>query len=371
MFRVRASLFVVHILLVVFVGFWLSSCSKKETPPPPDITRPVKLMKLDSPGIYKTLTFPARIKAFQEVNLSFLQPGRIEEIPVKRGQTVKKEEVLAKLDPKDFENRFNAAMARSRERSLNLRRMKEAFEKEVATEVEVEQAQRDYEITKADEAIAKKALNDTVLRAPFAGEIGWQFKEVFQDVAAKETIFRLQDVTKLKVIIDVPESVLFLISENKAKERTGNKSHATFDDLPEQQFPLKFFEAEQTADPTTKTYAVTFLMKAPRPGLILPGMSATLHGKVPLPTDENADAFAVPVNAVISGPGSKRFAWVQDPKTGRVSKREVTVGAMEGDDIQILTGLKVGETIATSGANHLREGMKVSALKFQARRAAE
>lgn len=370
MFGTKAPLLVARTLSLLLAGLFLLSCSKKEDPAPPDITRPVKLMKLDSPGIFKTLTFPARIKAFQEANLSFLHSGRIKKIPVKRGQTVEKGEILAELEPKDFQNRYNAALARANERKLNLRRMREAYKEQVATEVELEQAKRDYDITKADTAIAKKALNDTILRAPFKGEIGWQFKEVFQDVAARETIFRLQDITQLKVIIDVPESIFFLISDRTRKKKKVS-TIATFDDLPGRQFPVKLFEAEQTADPTTRTYAVTFLMQAPSTGLILPGMSATLHGKIPITGDDSPDAFYVPVNAVISGPGKKRFAWLQDPKTGRVHKREVTVGAMEGKNIQVLTGLAVGDTIAISGTHHLREGMKVKAMKFKARRAAE
>ncbi|RKY24710.1 MAG: efflux RND transporter periplasmic adaptor subunit, partial [Planctomycetota bacterium] len=134
---------------------------------------------------------------------------------------------------------------------------------------------------------------------------------------------------------------------------------------------VTYFEAERTADPTTKTYAVTFTMPAPKPGLILPGMSATLQGKIPLDIKDDSKAFYLPVNAVFSGPGSERFVWVQDPKTARVTRREVTVGSMADGNIQVLTGLAVGDIVATSGVYHLRDGMKVRPLVFQARRATE
>ena len=93
--------------------------------------------------------------------------------------------------------------------------------------------------------------------------------------------------------------------------------------------------------------------------------------KIPLDDEEAPEAFYVPVEAVFSAPGSERFVWVQDPKTARVSKRRVTVGSMAGGNIQVLTGLKVGDTIAVSGVHHLREGMKVRPLVFHSRRAAE
>ena len=105
------SLFVLALLSIATVP----SCKGKDEPKEEPV-RPVKLMKLTDPGLYMELSYPATVKAFQEADLSFLAPGRLMEITVRRGESVKKGQVLAKLDPTDYQNEYNAAKAYAQER---------------------------------------------------------------------------------------------------------------------------------------------------------------------------------------------------------------------------------------------------------------
>ncbi|MHC4716242.1 MAG: efflux RND transporter periplasmic adaptor subunit [Planctomycetota bacterium] len=344
-----------------------SSC-RRRPPPEAEPVRPVKLMTLEAPAVYEELSYPANVRAWQEAELSLLVPGRIVEIPVRRGEPVRQRQVLAKLDPSDYRKAFDAARAYAQERETYKRRVELALSKGAATELELEMAIRQHDVATAQMGIKAKALDDTILRAPFAGEIGRQYKEKFQDVHAKEPVFLLQDVTRLKVVVDVPESVRLMARRLRLETPEGRRraeSVVTFEDLPERQYAVEYYEAEQTADPFTRTYAVTFTMPAPRPGLILPGMSATLTLRVQVEPTYGEEVFYVPVSAVFSGPGMRRFVWVQDPQTGRVHRREVIVGSLRGDTIQVLAGLRSGETIAVSGAHHLREGMEVRPLVYR------
>lgn len=360
------------ILLSVLMLTSITSCRKKE-PEAIEVTRPVNLLKLEDPGKYRELAYPAKVKAFQEADLSFLVPGRLIEIKVRRGESVKKGQLLARLDPQDYMNKFEAAKARALERESFLKRIKLALSKKVATEMELEEAQRSHKVTLADKRIAAKAVDDTYLRAPFEGEIGMRYVDNFQDVQAKEAVLHLQDVSRLKIVIDVPENIRILARET---EKTGegkpakssNGAYVVFEDLPGQKYPLEYYEDEQTADPRTRTYAVTFVMDAPEKQLLLPGMSATVKGRLRIPSEKGQDTFYVPVTAVFSGPGQNRYVWVQNPETGRVQKQQVKVGSMAGDKIEILEGVSIGQTIAISGVHHLREGMKVKPLVYKARR---
>ena len=367
----RKRFSVVAAVAVAAASMLLTSCEKKP-PPAREVVRPVKLLKLAEPGLYRNLSYPAQVSAFQEADLSFLVSGRLQEIAVKRGETVKKGQVLAKLDPQDYQNSYDAAQVAAKEREAYMKRIKAALDKDVATKTEYDQAVRGYEMNKAKAAIAKKALEDAELRAPFAGEIGFQYKENFQDVSAKEPIFRLQDVRKLKVIIDVPESVRILIRQAGARHKTGRgkgaETKAVFEDLDGREFDLEFYEDEKTADPMTRTYAVTLVMDAPGKDLILPGMSAVVRGRIKLPTPADKPGFRLPAAAVVSAPGEKRFVWVQDPKAGQVHRRDVEVGSLTGDEIEVTSGLAVGDIVAVSGVNYLDEGMKVRPLMFAARR---
>ncbi len=363
-----------HIFQLFFLGLLLVYSGCRKAPERTEPVRPVKQRKLEEPGLYKQLSYPATVKAFQQADLSFLVSGRLMEIPVRRGESIEEGQVLAQLDETDYRNEYESAKAFAEERKVYMQRVKEALDRKAATESEYDAAVRSYEMTEAKMQIAGKALADTVLKAPFAGEIGQQFKESYQDIAAKESIFRLQDVSNLKIVVDVPESVRLSVRQTRQEDEVGaspSQTYVIFDDLPGRRFEVEYYEDERTADPQTRTYAVTFLMSAPQPGLVLPGMSATLEGKVKLPAPNGEEGFAVPVSAIVSEAGTQAFAWVVDPTTQRVHKRPVKVAAVFEDQIQVLEGLHVGETIAISGTHHLREGMKVRPLIYQARRQAD
>ncbi len=358
----------------------------------------MKLMKLPPSGFTKDLSFPASVKAFRQAELSFLVPGRIKTIDVLRGQTVKKDQQLATLDPQDYENRLNAAKADTNQKKIYLERIRRAMAKGAATETEEEQAVADFKVAESRMKIQEKALGDTVLKAPFGGEIGKQYRENFQDVAAKEKVFLLQDVSKLKIVIDVSEGMRIMIVESarnggdrntktagessttkpSVDERNERNSAAVavFDDLPGQSFPLTFYEDDQSPDPDTRTYAVTFLMDSHIQGLILPGMSATVTGRFRVKTPAGDNAYTVPISAVLSGPDTKRYVWVyktkgDDAKSGTVHKKEVTVKSIQGDKIEIVGEFPPDIQIATSGVHYLKDGMKVKPLTFKSKRDAE
>jgi RND family efflux transporter MFP subunit len=117
-------------------------------------------------------------------------------------------------------------------------------------------------------------------------------------------------------------------------------------------------ELRNTADPVTRTYEVTLGFESPAGVSITSGMTA----KVIITLQGTAGTTLIPVAAVVAGEGGQSTVWVYDETSGTVSSRVVTVGQMTGDEIEILTGLKNGETITVMGSSNLSEGMKVRPL---------
>lgn len=348
-------------------GILLVSCREKVEPVRP--VRPVKMMTLTEPGLFREVSYPARVEAIQQADLSFRVPGRIIEIPVRRGEEVQAGQVLAKLDPEDYQNEFNAAKTEAEARKAFLERTRQAFDKGVASLSELDKATSDYENARTRLELARKALEDTVLKAPFDGQIGRQMKEAFQDVQANEPVFRLQDVTRLKIVVDVPESVLMQARRAQRTPSGESRTRVAFNDLPGESFPAVYYEDERTADPLTGTYAVAFVMEAPESVTLLPGMTATLSGRLPIPTTKGASAFYLPASAVVSSSEGSNQVWVIDPSTSTAHGRDVTLGAMVGDRVEVLEGLELGETVAVSGVHSLREGMKVRPYQEEGERA--
>ncbi len=138
--------------------------------------------------------------------------------------------------------------------------------------------------------------------------------------------------------------------------------HAVFDNISDQQFPLRFLETATKADPNTKTFQVTLEMKTPDDYNVLPGMTATVIAQLH-PAETQADSsVTLPVSAVISNNEKQATVWIVDEKTMTVNPKKVTAGLMIGDTMQV-DGLNPGERVVIAGAPFLRNNMKVTLLE--------
>ena len=197
------------------------------------------------------------------------------------------------------------------------------------------------------------------MKAPFTGVIAKRYVENFEDVRAKQQIVSLQDISDIEVLVDVPESSM-------ARIRSENKPDvfAEFSTAPGKRFELKLREFATEADSRTQTYQVTFMMPQPEGLNILPGMTVNVIGVFPKEAKED-ERIIIPAVAVFSDESGQAHVWVFDEEASSVGKRKVVTGDLSGtSDIEIVDGVKPGETIAVSGVNQLREGMKVRPLDY-------
>lgn len=344
----------------VYAVFFVEWKTEPTTEPPP--VRPLKTLLIESPLASTGRKYPGKVKAAHEVDLAFQVAGPLIEFPVNKGQEVNEGELLARLDPRDFQNQLDEAQAKLGEAEALWKRMEQLFKDGHAQQVEYEQHKKDYNVAKAAAAQAKKDLDDTNLRAPFAGVIANKFVENFQNVLAKQRVLSLQDVTSVEIEVNVPEERVALSLKNKDR----NRLIATFDYLPGREFEVVLKEYATEADPVTQTYAATLIMPAPEDVAILPGMTATVTAYREQPGGAEDSAYAVPIDAVpIDGQGEYHVWLVEKQGTGDnyvVRRKDVKVGEMIGNDILVVDGIKQGDRIATAGVHLLREGQVVRLL---------
>ncbi len=204
----------------------------------------------------------------------------------------------------------------------------------------------------AQQKRARDALEDTELRAPFAGYIAQTFVENFQDVRPKQPIVRLLDTSRIELQINVPESLISL------------PPHVTeilcrFDAFADRKFSAQIKEIGKEASQTTRTYPVTLIMDQPQDIQILPGMAGVVTARAELPEDFVGVGVEIPLSAVLDK-DDQSFVWIIDDGTKMVSRRQVTVGALSTRGIRVTTGLNSGEWIATAGVHYLTEGQRVA-----------
>jgi RND family efflux transporter MFP subunit len=326
-----------------------------DEPPPREITRPVRAMQIAEAGALQEIWFPGRATATQEANIAFEVPGRLVQRPVLVGDRVKEGRLLARLDPRDFQNALDQAKAEAARAQAFRDRIEEAVKTGAVSRQELDDAKAALRIAQAEVQIRQKALEDSELYAPFDGTVSAILVENFENVLAKQVIMRLLDTSKIEMVVNIPETLISNVPFVK-------EIRVHYDAFPGREFPAQIKEVSNEASETTRTFAVNLIMDQPEDVEILPGMAGRATGRVELPGGIEETGFEVSASAVFSRDNEKTYVWIVDPDAGNVSRREVEVGRVTPRGV-VVKGVKPGEWVAIAGANVLQEGQKVRILE--------
>ena len=332
----------------------LTSCGKDEAPT--EVIRPVRAMKVGDASSMDTAVLTGKAKATREVNIGFEVSGRIVEFPVAVGDIVEENQELARLDPSDLQNAVAVAQAEQERSAALLERVENAFESQAVSAQAVTDAKAQSRAAAAALKIAEKQLSDTTIRAPFKGRIAATYVENFENIIAKQKVIRLLDISKVEMVVDVPERLIPNVPFVETIE-------VTFGAFPEVKLPATVKEVGSEASELTRTYPVTLVMDQPANVQILPGMAGEAVATAKLPPERLAEGIPILPSAVVSSSaGDKTFVWSIDEGSGVVTKKEVEIDRFSPAGLIVTKGISPGEWIATAGVHSLRDGQKVRIL---------
>ena len=356
-------------LLIVLVG-----C--QEEIPQKEIIRMVRAVKVSDPAEFSSRQFPGQAKATQEVDLSFRVAGPLIERPVNVGDEVPEGQMLARIDPRDFEVELRNARGQLEREKAVLRRAEADYERVLRikkqdpgavsqalidrTGQQAASSRANIRSLQAAVAAAQDRLSYTYLTAPFDGIITATYVDNFQDVRARQPIVRLIDHSQIEIIISIPED---LIHYADILQAAGNVLIVRFDPFPNHEIQARIKEIGKEASRTTRTYPVTLIMDQPEDIKILPGMAGRARRAGAVSEMIEQAKIVIPETAVFSPDDSgTSFVWVIDDQAKTVSKRPVTVSELLDSGIAVTDGLAPGEWIATAGVHYLQEGQQVRIL---------
>ncbi|MCL4203920.1 MAG: efflux RND transporter periplasmic adaptor subunit [Pirellulaceae bacterium] len=407
---------------LVLAGLLSAGCEKPVAEP--EIIRPVRVLKVGDLKAIQGREFPGRAQAKTEVDLSFQVSGTLASLPVDVGTEVKKGDVIAALDPRDFQAaldtnegnleraRANLAAMEKGARPEELEQLKAAVEQAEASyrqayaehernaallpkgaisksehDVTLARAQRTAsEVKSAREALniglkgareedldAKraeiKALEAAVANAKNQLEYA-VLKAPFDGTVAARYVDNFQTVQAKQTIVrllDVSKiEVTVQIPENVISlVPRVKKTLVRFDALPGKDFTGAITKVGSEASQTTRTYPVTVELDQQDEAPILPGMAAIVR-RHPDEQDETDEGDLLVSPAAIftaAETGQQAYVWVVDEGSKQVSRRPVTTGQLTPVGIQVTEGLKRGEWVVTAGVFSLREGQQVTILQ--------
>jgi RND family efflux transporter MFP subunit len=355
-------------LLLACGAVLLGACSEQIEQA--EVVRPVRAIKVGDVTGMEGRSFPGRARAAQEVDLSFRVAGPLIELPNDIvGREYRQGDVVARLDPRDYEVKVRELEAKLDRAKSSVKRAEGEYERELnifeqdagatsKTAVDRKRDARDQAIAevKSLEAsldAAKDDLEYTYLKAPFDGRVVAKYVENFQDVRAKQQVVRLLDTSQVKIVVDIPEN------------RISNLPYVedirvVYDAFPGHSIPARIHEVGTEASFTTRTYPVTLIHDQPEAVTILAGMAGRASGRMKEPKAVAEQPISVPVGAVFTPETEEQnYVWVIDEGTGQVARRPVTTGALVPTGIEIVQGLEAGAWIAVAGVHSLHEGQRV------------
>jgi RND family efflux transporter MFP subunit len=349
--------------LMVVIGFCLNlvNCGDEKVEKTEPVVRPVKTMVVGE-GSSGVRSLPGTVQAANRVEMSFRVGGPLIDFPVKEGEKVKKGQLLARIDPRDYQIAVDKAKAEFAKADADYKRYQQLYEKEAVPLADLELRQAEHDVAKSNLDNANADLKDSYLRAPFEGEIGETYYEKGEDVKPKEPVLGLHGTDVVEIVVNVPEAFKARIDPDLTKQR---KISAKFSFAADREFDLIISEFSAAADPRTQTYKATLSMPQPDGVNIQPGMTAevlvyALQSEVSQPQSE----FVVPAVAILTGDDQSTYIWIVDQTEMMVHRKKVVIGSVTGTaNVKILDGLSGGDRIVIAGVTTLRDSMKVSYLE--------
>ena len=343
-------------LLFLTVLIMQIGCKKKEETKDEQI-RPVKAIQAQTAADMLSKGLPAVSAEHREVELSFRVSGPLIKLNVDVGASVKRGQLIAEIDPRDYEVEIIGAEGRMNQAKAEEQRYKNLHKKGSVSKNEYDIKLANFLESKARYENAINNLKDTKIFAPFDGYIGQKLVENFQEVSASQTIATLLDLSRIEIHLHVPENLAIFLPQFKTY-------HVVLDAYPAKQFTATLKEAGKTPDPAGYPLSL-YLDYEAKPSAeykIPPGLTCTVD--IILESDKGISSFIVPLSAVFEGEKPDNPAvWVMDKSSNTVTKREVSVGTLiSQSSIEIQEGLQTGEWVVTAGVHRLTEGQKVKAL---------
>ena len=289
------------------------------------------------------LALSGSIEANEQVDIRSEISGIVESINFQEGTMVSKGQVLFKVN--DIELRAQLANVKTSQglASENERRAKLLLEKEAISQEEYDIASADFKSSKAQTQLIQAQIAKTTVRAPFSGKIGLRAISNGTYVTPTTPIAKLVNTSQLKITFSIPEKYA-------SQMKVGNALSFTTVGSTEK-FSAKIYAIEPEIEIATRTLKVRAISQNPE-GKLYPGTFAN----VALPLDHIKDALLVPTEALIPIQNGKKIFISEN---GKAKEIIVQTGSRTEKEILVLTGLKAGDTVLTSGVMTLKNGSPV------------
>jgi membrane fusion protein (multidrug efflux system) len=309
----------------------------------------VEAFVVKTQSLSENLEVPGSLMPFEQTEIRPEITGRVVQLNIPEGSAVRKGTLLVKLFDEDLQAQLKKLQVQLEINAKTAERQKELLKISGISQQEYDLSELAVSNLKADIDLLKVSISKTEVRAPFDGRIGLKNISLGAYVSPTNLVTTISQVGQLKLEFSVPEKYSDLMRKGRPMSFTIAGTTKTFN--------AAVLATESLIEANTRTLRVRAVVKGSDP-ILVPGAFA----KVALRLDENDKALIIPTQAIIPAARNKRVAVYSD---GKVKYQVVTTGIRDSAYVQITDGLKLGDTVITTGLLAIRPESKIKLSKVQ------
>ena len=318
--------------------------------PPPEAVTTIVARQEDWASTHSAI---GTVAAVRGVTVSADLPGVVERIAFESGQAVRQGDVLAVLDTRQERAQLAAADAQHELARLNYDRMNGLLNERVISRAEFDRASADQRQTEARTGEIRATIDRKTIRAPFTGILGLRQVNLGQYLSAGDSLVTLDALDPIFVNFGVPQQAVGQMQAGRAVRITTDAPAVT-------EFNGRITAIDSVVDANTRNVQVQATV-ANRDRRLKPGMF--VQTDVAIGTSQSV--VPLPASAINYAPYGNSVFIVAELKgeDGRVYKgvrqQFVTLAGARGDQVAVVSGVKPGDEVVTSGVFKLRNGAAV------------
>jgi RND family efflux transporter MFP subunit len=366
----KPFLIVAGVVLVAgsLVGLRMTQAKKDEPKKDEKIVlefTPADIANVEMRELQRTLSLSGSLSPVLQTTVRAKVPGEVQKVTVREGDRVGEGQVIATIDTLDLKAKLDATVAaleenkaketiarKNQENNQQLLRQKFISQNAFDTTQSVHEAA--IAAVKSSEAqvrMADKAVNDAVVRAPFAGIVSKRMVNVGEKVAIDGSMFTIVDLANMEIEAPAPAAEVPSV-------KVGQVAQFKVDGFGDRTFDGRIARINPAADPGSRSITL-YVSVANREGVLKGGMFA----KGQLILDKTPPTAVVPAGAVREEAGQTYVFTIED---GKVARRPVTLGMRDEGLVEIRSGLEKGVPVVRARISDLKPGspaiLKTSAL---------
>ena len=318
------------------------------SPPPNQQSLEVDAIIVQPSVFDRKLVVTGTILANESIEIKTETSGKILRIFFTEGQAIKKGTLLLKIDDDELRAQLEKQKYNKKLNEDNEFRQRKLLEKEAISQEEYDNALNKLNTTSADIRLLEAQLAKTAIRAPFDGFIGFRYVSEGAYISPATVIATLYNLNPAKVEFSIP-------AKHASRVAVKSKIYFTIENDTAQQAG-EVYAVEPQIDASTRTLKIRAATPNPN-GKMLPGQFVTIQ----LVLEHLTNAIMIPTEAIVpEQDGNKVFI----NANGKSKEARVSIGERTERMIEILDGIKTGDTVLTTGMLQLRGGMPVSVTKI-------